>query len=218
MARGIIITMTNIIYILTNPVLPDLIKIGRTTNLEERMRSLSSHSGVPVPFECYYACEVKDAQDVERRLHGAFGDNRINPKREFFRINPERVKMILEALSLEDVTPRSDVVEDEEDAETLRRAKERRPVFKFSIVDVPVGAILHFIKEETVTCKVIDDKRVEFEGSSTSLSNAARTMLHRHGGTLSAAQGPLYWIYENETLAERRVRMESEDSELGELE
>ena len=212
------ITMTNIIYILTNPVLPDLIKIGRTTNLEERMRSLSSHSGVPVPFECYYACEVKDAQDVERRLHGAFGDNRINPKREFFRINPERVKMILEALSLEDVTPTSDVVEDEEDAETLRRAKERRPVFKFSIVDVPVGAILHFIKEETVTCKVIDDKRVEFEGSSTSLSNAARTMLHRHGGTLSAAQGPLYWIYENETLAERRVRMESEDSELGELE
>ena len=74
---------------------------------------------------------------------------------------------------------------------------------------------MHFIKEETVSCKVIDDKRVEFEGSITSLSNAARTMLHRHGGTLVAAQGPLYWIYENETLAERRLRMESEESELG---
>jgi hypothetical protein len=75
--------MTEIVYILTNPVIPDLIKIGRTTNLEERLRSLSSHSGVPVPFECYYACEVRDSQDVERRLHGAFGDHRINPKREF---------------------------------------------------------------------------------------------------------------------------------------
>jgi len=156
---------------------------------------------------------VKDGMDVEKRLHGAFGDNRINPKREFFRINPERVKMILEALSLNDVTPISGVVEDQEDLETLRRANERRPVFKFSIVDVPIGAILHFIKEETVTCKVTGDREVEFEGSNTSLSDAARTMLHRHGGTLVAAQGPLYWIYENETLAERRIRMESEESD-----
>ncbi|MBN34885.1 MAG: hypothetical protein CMM46_08935 [Rhodospirillaceae bacterium] len=78
---------------------------SRTTNLEERLRGLSSHSGVPVPFECYYACEVADSQDVERRLHGAFGDNQINPKREFFRINPGRVHMILEALSLKDVVP-----------------------------------------------------------------------------------------------------------------
>ena len=42
--------MTEIIYILTNPWLPDLVKIGRTTNLEERMISLTSHSGTPVPF------------------------------------------------------------------------------------------------------------------------------------------------------------------------
>jgi hypothetical protein len=206
--------MPEIIYILTNAVIPDLIKIGRTKNLEERLRSLSSHSGVPVPFECYYACEVADSQDVERRLHGAFGDHRINPKREFFRISPERVQMILEALSLKDVTPVTDVVEDDEDVETLRRANERRPIFKFSIVDVPIGAILHFIKDDAVTCTVVDDKRVEFEGSITSLSDSARTMLHRHGGTLTAAQGPLYWIYKNETLAERRFRMESEDSEV----
>ena len=203
--------MTEIVYILTNPAIPDLIKIGRTINLEERLRSLSSHSGVPVPFECYYACEVTDSQDVERRLHGAFGDHRINPKREFFRINPERVQMILEALSLRDVTPETDVVEDEEDVETLRRANERRPAFKFSLVNVPVGATLHFIKDEEVTCSVVDDKQVEFEGSTTSLSDAARTMLHRHGGKLTAAHGPRYWIYKNETLTERRFRMEEDD-------
>jgi len=204
--------MTEIVYILTNPVIPDLIKIGRTTNLEDRLRSLSSHSGVPVPFECYYACEVSDSQDVEKRLHSAFGDHRINPKREFFRINPERVQIILEALSLKDITPATDIVEDDEDVETLRRANERRPAFKFSLVNVPVGAILHFIKDEAVTCKVVDDKQVEFEGSITSLSDAAKTMLHRHGGKLTAAHGPLYWIYENESLTERRFRMESEEN------
>ena len=181
--------MTEIVYILTNPVLPDLIKIGRTANLEERLRSLSSHAGVPVPFECYYACEVADSRDVERRLHGAFRDHRINPKREFFRINPERVQMILETWSLKDLTPTMDVVED---VETMRRANERRPVFKFSTIEVKNGAILRFIKDESVTCTVVDDKQVNFEGSITSLSNASRTMLHRHGGKLTAAQGPLY--------------------------
>jgi len=157
---------------------------------------------------------VKDSQDIERRLHGAFGDHRINPKREFFRINPERVQMILEALSLKDVTPTKDVVEDEEDVETLRRANERRLVFKFSIVGVPIGATLHFIKDESVTFTVVDDKRVDFGDSVTSLSDAARTMLHRHGGKLTSAQGPLYWIYENETLTERRLRMDSEKPEI----
>jgi len=56
--------MPDIIYILTNPAIPDLIKIGKTTNLVERINSLSRHSGVPVPFECYFACEVEDAAVV----------------------------------------------------------------------------------------------------------------------------------------------------------
>ena len=77
--------MTDIIYILTNPVMPDLLKIGRTTNLEKRIKQLSSDTGVPVPFECYFACEVGNGIEVEKRLHFGFGDHRINPKREFFK-------------------------------------------------------------------------------------------------------------------------------------
>jgi hypothetical protein len=53
-------------------------------------------------------------------------------------------------------------------------------------------------------------KQVEFEGSITSLSDAARTMLHRHGGKLTAAHGPRYWIYKSETLTELRFRMEDD--------
>jgi len=203
--------VTEIVYILTNPSMPDLIKIGRTKDLDDRVSSLSGHTGIPVPFEVFYACEVAENTDIEKRLHFAFGDHRINPKREFFRISPERVQMILEALAIRDVTPDADIVEDDTDIQTLRRANERRPVFRFSMVDVPVGATLHFIKDESVTCTVIDDKKVEFEGQVTSLSDCARTMLHRHGGKLTAAHGPRYWLYDNETLDERRFRLEDDD-------
>ena len=47
--------MPEIVYLLTNPTMPDQVKIGRTSDLESRLRSLSTHSGVPVPFECFYA-------------------------------------------------------------------------------------------------------------------------------------------------------------------
>ncbi len=67
-----------------------------------QLRSPSTRSGVPVPFECFYACEVTDAVTVERALHDAFGDHRVNPKREFFRFNPDRaVVMCREALNYE---------------------------------------------------------------------------------------------------------------------
>ena len=82
--------MAEIVYLLTNPVMPDLVKIGRTTNLEERLRSLSTHSGVPVPFEVFYACEVADSVKVERQIHEGFGDHRIKLVQHPFCNFPER--------------------------------------------------------------------------------------------------------------------------------
>ena len=201
--------MAEIIYILTNPVMPNLVKIGRTTNLEERIRALSIHSGVPIPFEVFYACEVDDANRVERHIHDGFGDHRINPKREFFRINPERVVAILELVSIREVTPGEDYVTDAEEKQALAKERERREVFRFSLVNVPVGATLRFVRNPDITATVVDDRKVEFEGSVTSLSAAARDVLVRdYGWTIKAVQGPLYWTYDNQTLSELRQQME----------
>lgn len=203
--------MPEIVYLLTNPTMHDLVKIGRTTDLEARLRSLSTHSGVPVPFECYYACEVRDSVKVERALHDAFGDHRINPKREFFRLNPERALAILELVAIQNATPISEIADDQAELDALHREQTRREQFRFSLVDIQPGSILIFSKDETITARVIDDKRIEFEGEITSTSAAATKLLHRIGWTLRAAQGPLYWIYEGETLAERRIRLEGVD-------
>lgn len=202
--------MPEIVYLLTNPTMPDLVKIGRTTDLESRLRSLSTHSGVPVPFECYYACEVGNSVKVEKALHDAFGDHRVNPKREFFRLNPERAVAILELVAIKDAMPATEIAEDQVELEALHREQSRRDVFRFSMVDIPIGATLTFSKDETITARVVDDKKVEFEGLVMSTSGAAVKVLQRLGGKLTQAQGPLYWMFEGETLVERRIRLEAD--------
>jgi len=204
--------MSEVIYVLTNPVMPDLIKIGRTTDLEGRLRSLSSHSGVPVPFEVYFACTVADANKVEKSVHDAFGDHRVNQRREFFRLNPERVLSVLQLVALEDVTPASDIVNDAEEQKSLDKERSRRSNFKFSSANVPVGASLTFVRDETIVATVVDDKNVEINGLATSLSQSALDILtKRFGKTWSTVRGPDYWVYENETLSERRLRLEEEN-------
>ena len=203
--------MNDIVYLLTNPSIPDLVKVGRTSNLENRIRSLSSHSGVAVPFECFHASEVLDAEEVEKRLHDAFGDHRINPKREFFRIHPERVVSILKLIEVRDVTPTEDIVEDQGERETLERERTIRSRFNFSMVGIPHGSTLSFYNDESITATVVDDRRIEFEGEVQSLTKAARAILLRTNPNRNkVTHGPIYWTFEGESLTERRLRMESE--------
>jgi hypothetical protein len=58
--------MTGIIYILTNEAMPGYIKIGKTGDLGTRVKDLSRATGVPLPFEVFYAAEVDDVDFVER--------------------------------------------------------------------------------------------------------------------------------------------------------
>jgi len=201
--------MSNIVYVLTNPSIPDIVKIGMTTDLTTRMRSLYN-SSVPVPFECYFACTVKDMSFVEKQLHDGFDDFRVNPKREFFRIDPERVVSILKMVMIEDVTPKEDIVEDEIDQRSLDKEKKVRGRFNFDMIGVPVGSVLTFVKEPTLTSIVLDKHKIEFEGEIHSLSSSTLKIVHRMGYTWKQVSGPTYWMYEGETLNERRSRIEQE--------
>jgi len=198
--------MPEIIYILINEAMPGYVKIGRTTNLEQRIRSLDT-TGLPLPFECFYACTVKDSTFVERQLHDAFLDHRVRSSREFFEISPERAVSALKLAELENVTPKKDFVETEEDQQALNEARTRRAVFNFSLVDIPVGAELTFSRNENQKITVIDNRSVMLNGEITSLSASAQKLL----GYPYQVQGTVYWLYEGETLDERRKRFENGD-------
>ena len=199
-----------IVYILTNEEMRGYIKIGKTTtSVEQRILELSRSSAVPLPFECYYAARVSDMNDIEEALHDAFGDHRINPRREFFDIAPERVVAILRRFATEEVTPsRTAGIESREDAVALEKAKKRKSAFNFKMLDIPAGTELKFIRDEKVTCSVApDQKHVIFKEKEMSSSEAAAQVL----GSKWWPAGSDYWTYDGEILSERRIRLEEGD-------
>jgi len=201
--------MNEIIYILTNESMLGYVKIGKTTNnLEQRVRDLSASTSVPLPFTVFYACKVKDANFVEHQLHDAFDNNRVNPRREFFQIAPERVVAALKLAEIENITPKKDLIETKEDREAHEEALERRGRFNFEMVKIPLDSEIYFSRDESKKARVVDlypSQSIELDGKKTSLSDSAREIL----GVSYGVAGTDYWMYDGETLDERRRRFES---------
>ena len=195
------------VYILTNEAMPGYIKIGLTDNpVSERVVQLDNTS-VAIPFQCYYAARVEDNHKIERALHAAFGDFRVRPNREFFKMDPYRVKAILEVLAIEDVTPKSELVATDEDAQALRAVSIKAGRFRFSSAAIPIGATLNFVKDLNLIATVQEDSWVLFEGEKHSLTTAALEALKKCGYNWSSVQGPEYWLYNGETVGSHRSRL-----------
>lgn len=153
------------VYVVTNPAMPGLVKIERTTQSDPltRVSSLFSTS-VPVPFELEYAAAISDdPARVEAALHEAFAPQRLHPKREFFALEPRQVIAVLRLLDIEDVTEkaRADVETErsQEDRDSLERVW-RRPNLNFAELGVPQGSVLTYWNDDTVRVEVVDERRV----------------------------------------------------------
>jgi hypothetical protein len=192
-----------IVYVLTNPAMPDLVKIGRTDGpLVERVRQLSSVPGVPLPFEVFFAAEVGNSIGWERALHEAFDDRLLNARREFFRLSPDKPAAILKMLQAVNVTPVFDIVDSPEEQEALDRERQRASRFNFFQVGINPGAQLHSVFDDDITALVLDDTGVDFQGARHSLTSAALLVAHQNGYTWKTIRGPGFWKYEGKTLVE----------------
>jgi hypothetical protein len=187
--------------------MPGLVKIGKTIDLESRLKSLYS-SGVPLPFRCIFAKKVSNYHFVEREIHNLLAPHRENTNREFFRIAEDQVVSSLRIVEGEDVTPKSDDFEDKEDEVAFQKTTRIGQRFNFDMVNIRMGSILHFSRDENITCKVISSTRVEFEGNNHSLSSAGLIAINRMGYSWKSMPGPLNWKYDGEVLDSRRIRLE----------
>lgn len=205
-----------IVYVLTNPAMPGLVKIGKTTQLEvaDRMKQLYG-TGIPVPFDCVFACQVKDAGEVEKALHFAFGNVRINPNREFFRIEAERVVAVLKLLKVDDITVQfeakleADVTAaDKQSAENLKNSK--RPKMNFHELGIPNGSVL-VSKDGQMQVTVVDEKKVDLDGTVCSLTAATRKLLDLPDDY--PLQPSPHWTFNGKTIKEIYEEFHSKEDE-----
>ncbi len=193
-----------IVYLLTNPVMPGLVKIGMTTQkeIDKRMKELYT-TGVPLPFECQFACKVKktDCAKIEKALHTAFEPQRINANREFFRINVGQAKAILELFHHEDVT--SDVSTEIEndltpaDKAATDKAKVKRPPLNYHEMGMSDGDVLVWKDNPEITVTIISDRKVSYNGEEVSLSTLSAQL---KGYSVKHISPCPCWLYKGQSL------------------
>ena len=78
------------LYVISSPSLPGLVKLGCTRRLNPalRVRELSS-SSLPEPYHAHCFVFSDDCFELENNIHKYFDKERVNPDREFFRIEPK---------------------------------------------------------------------------------------------------------------------------------
>ena len=191
----------DIVYVLTNPAMPGLVKIGFTASEDANARIGQLYTtGVPVPFQLRYACKVDNGAEVERALHIAFSPNRINPKREFFQIEADQAIAILKLLHTEDATKDVSGQPSNVDSQSIEAAEQlkfRRPNLNFEEMGIPIGAELKSTTSDTVVT-VIGPKRVLLGDDELSLTAATRVV---KGLEYSVAPGP-YWTFEGKPISQ----------------
>ncbi len=183
--------------------MPGLVKIGMTAldDPDQRANQLYT-TGVPLPFEVHYSAKVANADDIEAALHNAFRDKRLNPRREFFEIEPDQAIGILKLFDLEETTEQlrntfdKDVSSSEQNA--VQKAKRRRPQLNFEDMGIPIGAQLTFVRDEDITALIAETKKVNFEGEIQSLTALTTDLLNLDYNV----QPTQYWMYEGSTLTE----------------
>ena len=198
------------VYILSNPVMPGIVKIGFTTqdDINTRLAGLFT-TGVPVPFEVEYACRIPDCQKVERALHRAFHPQRVHDKREFFEIEADQAISILELFEGIDLT--SDVIRTSqssampEDIAATRKMKRRRPNFNFYEMGFQPGDEIRFIPslhlDNPITATVESGRTVRYENevsSLTALTTRLKNSSHnvQPGPFWTSDRGDLSELYE----------------------
>jgi len=212
---------SGVVYILTNPSFPDYVKIGYAKDIEKRLKQLNRSETIPFAFRVYAVYEVDQAL-TDKELHKLI--DTINPDlrtietfdgkervKEFYAMSAEDAYLLLECIAkisgtidrLKRMKPEGHEIVDEQIAEEVKETARRGP-FRFSDCNIPFGSEILFIEDSSVKAIVIDDRHIEYNGETTSVSALAQKLK----GFDHPVQGTLWFTYNGEKLNEIRDREE----------
>ena len=184
------------IYIMTNPCLQNMVKIGYATDVEERRKQLST-TALPYDYEVYATYETPGKLE-DKKLHKLIDklnpDLRVSKSREFFIMSPEDAYDLLEAIAM--ISGSQDKLSGKKNVEVSAERKAKRPAVNFQKCNIPIGAELVYIDDPNVKVIVVSDRKVQYNNEITSLSAVAKNI---KGYPIS---GPSYFCYNGRLVAD----------------
>lgn len=91
------------VYVMLNPSMPMICKVGRTTrDPEQRAKELSIGTGIAAPFVVAYSVKLFDCYEGEKSIHRDLEDGgfRVNSNREFFTAPLSMIIRLMEDIRL----------------------------------------------------------------------------------------------------------------------
>lgn len=197
-------------------------KIGYAHNIETRLKQLNRSETIPFAFRVYAVYAV-ESELTDKELHKLI--DKLNPDlrtienfdgkervKEFYAMSAEDAYGLLECIAkisgtldrLQRLTPEGHEILDEQIANEVRETVRRGP-FRFSACNIPIGSQIEFIEDSSVKATVVDDRRIEYNGETTSVSALAQKLK----GFDHAVQGTLWFTYQGEKLTDIRDRVEA---------
>jgi hypothetical protein len=106
------------VYVMTNPSMPGLVRIGETRDHpHKRAKQLSRPSGVPSPFRVAFHVEVANSARMEALVHKALNKVRVSSRREFFQLSvPRAIELVQQVVAEEQGSGAPPVLQPEEAA------------------------------------------------------------------------------------------------------
>lgn len=180
------------IYIMTNPALLDMVKIGYATDVEERRKQLST-TALPYEYEVYATYETEGNLE-DKKLHQLIDDLnpdlRISKNREFYVMTPEQAYQLIEAIAIISGS-----------ISKLKRVKQerivtKRPPIDFDKCGIPRGAELIYTEDENIKVTVVNNHKVKYKEELTSLSAIVKSIKGYN------VAGPSYFTYNGKLITE----------------
>lgn len=132
--------------------------------------------------------------------------------------------MLLKIADLSDTEDRLHLINEPDDIDEKEDKRSVRSPFRFNLAKIPIGSKLIFNKEKAFSRYGESDKdlnteaivagndKINYNGNIVRISRASTDIIHGAYPDKQDvwANGSGYWIFEGETLWDRRMRMEKE--------
>lgn len=183
------------IYIMTNPSLSNMVKIGYAKDVEVRRKQLST-TALPTEYEIYATYETSGNLE-DKKLHKMIDnlnpDLRIAKNREFFIMSSEDAYELLESIAI--ISGTAAKLKKVKDTSKKQKKKKRPPV-NFEKCNIPMGAKLVYTEDPSIVVTVVSERKVQYGDEITSLSAIVEGI---KGGSI---QGTQYFTYKGKIVAD----------------